>query len=427
MTNTIPERRKLFSITLSIIPFLVIILFWYLISLHIGIKPVFQYPIQKIEEAHLLDPFKFSYIWKTLLRKQGLYVFFILTILIFPFLTGGERWQNTILIIFLGLFVIFSVKISSFYRNDLSYWENMYEGRREPIVGVNLAQAYIKEDRLDDAKRILFKIKYETEDVPPLLEDTVNVELGIIYKKLGKIKVSAYYFLQKPKGALPGASKIAKWRLIPIGDFLFDLGYLSYAENYYASALVLDPYDMDIYKKLGKVLVYKNFFRASIRYFEKVLSYNPYDREAIYYAMFASYVIKDKERYERYLRMWKRIEKKGPDFRKIYEKFEGFKKEVRDLISEDPIVLFYTGRTDKVYVYRLKGKIYKFWEVPFEVGKYFYEEGKYDVAIEWLSYAYELSGARQPLEYLKMAQQKRFIPTEKELLNVFRKERREGF
>jgi len=256
------------------------------------------------------------------------------------------------------------------------------------------------------------------------VKDTINVELGRLYHKMGKVKVSAYYFLHKPTGALPGASKIAKWRLIPIGDFFFDFGYLSYAENYYASALVLDPYDINIYRKLGEILVYKNFLRASLRYFDKVLNRDPEDKEAILYACFASKMIRDKDKYHYYKNLWEKQTNTKLNFKSIYAKFKHFNRDkLRKMLSGDPVVLFYTGETDKRFIYKQNNKKYIFWEVPLEIGKYFYRRGNYDAAIVFLQYAYNISGGRKEIkEYLRMAQEKKAIPTQEEIMRAIKEQ-----
>ena len=298
----------------------------------------------------------------------------------------------------------------------------MAQKKGDPAVQTNFAQAQINAGKLKEAEDTLYDLLYEKEKIPALIRDTVYTELGILYHKLGKKKVAAYYFLQRTRGALPGASKIAKWRLIPVGDFLFDLGYLSYAENYYASALVLDPYDMEIYKRLGKVLVYKNFFRASLRYFDKVLSFNPRDKEAILYAMFSSKIIGSKEKFEHYKKLWESICYQKPNFSIIYKKFNSYSRDIRKYLSKDPIVLFFFGETNKKFVYSLNGKKYKFWEVPFEIGKYFYRKKKYKPAVVFLSYAYDLSKNKEVKTYLKMAQEKNMIPTKEEILRAIKEQ-----
>ncbi len=423
--NTAQTKREIFSALLHSLPFLLIVLAWYIFSNHIGIKPVYQYPLSRMDSAKILRPFHLLYIWRCLSNGYGSYLLFLSPFLIVPYLLNREKWQYIILVGFVILFGVFSIRQCRLYKNDVTYWENLAKGMDDPVIMVNLAHAYTGCNRFEDAKRILYGLRYEREGLPSLLRDTINVELGILYHRLGMDKVSAYYFLQRPEGALPGASKIAKWRLIPIGDFFFDLGYLSYAENFYASALVLDPYDVRLLKRLGKLLVYKNFFRASLRYLDKVLEVVPYDRESLCFAAFASKVIGDRDRYEQYEEMWKRINpQKGLSFDKIYARFHGFDRDkTRRKLSGDPVVLFYTGRTDKRFVYELDHKRYIFWEVPFEVGKYFYERGKYDAAIAFLAYASDISGgAKKVVEYLKMVQLKKAMPTQEEIIRAIKEQ-----
>ena len=414
-------KKEIIYLSVHLSLFLAVIVIWYITCSYIGVKPVFKYPLYQLRLSHALAPFSVKYVWSSILGNK--YLLFIASFFLFPFLLGNYKWQNVILGLFLLIFFIFSIKTSFIYKNDLIYWKNMASQKKDdPAVQVNLAQAQIASGRLEEAKEVLYDLLYQKDKIPALIKDTVYTELGFLYHKLGKIKISAYYFLQKTKGALPGASKIAKWRLIPVGDFLFDLGYLSYAENYYASALVLDPYDINVYKKLGKVLVYKNFFRASLRYFDRVLRFNPKDKETLLYAMFSSKTIGDEEKLEHYKKLWKMASDQRPDFSVIYKKFNSYSRDIRKYLSEDPIVLFFTGETKKRFVYSLNGKEYKFWEVPFEVGKYFYRKKRYEPAIVFLSYAYDLSKNKEVKTYLKMAQEKNMIPTKEEIMRAIKEQ-----
>lgn len=423
--NTLRTKRELFSVLLHTSPFLFMVLVWWLVSRYVGVKPLYQYPISQMDSAHILRPFQLLYIWKCFSGGYASYLLFLSPFLIIPFLLNGEKWQYIILVGFVVFFGVFSIRQSRVYSDDVKYWENLGKRMEDPVIMVNLAKAYIEQNRFEDAKKILYGLKYEREHLSPLLQDMINVQLGILYHRMKEYKVSAYYFLQRPKGALPGASKIAKWRLVPIGDFFFDLGYLSYAENFYASALVLDPYDVRILRRLGKVLVYKNFFRAALRYFDRALELNADDKESLLFAAFASKLIKDKEGYEYHKKRWDNVTgKKKLSFDKIYEKFYSFNKDkISKKLSMDPVVLFYTGKTDKRFIYKLDHKKYIFWEVPFEVGKYFYKRGKYDAAVAFLAYASDISGeVKEVVEYLKMAQQKKAMPTKEEIIRAIKEQ-----
>ncbi len=422
--STLNAKKDLFSLSYHLIPFLVIILAWYITSIHVGIKPVFEYPLSKMDTSHILKPFDFYYIWKSIFKEKLLYILLLIPFFIVPFLLGNEIWQNIILSGFAIFFITFSISLSNIYETDEKYWQKFTKNLDDPVSLINLAYTYIYSGKYEQAKNILYGLKFEGPKISDLIEDTINVELGILYHREGKEKIAAYYFLQKPKGALPGASKIAKWRLIPIGDFFFDLGYLSYAENYYASALVLDPYDWRIYKKLGKVLVYKNFLRASLRYFDKVLSINPYDKETLLYAAFSTKLLQDKDKYDYYKRKLLKLTKEEKlDFDPIYAQFNKFDRDkTRAILSGDPVVLFYTGETEKKYIYKLNGKEFVFWEVPLEIGKYFYRRGNYDAAIAFLSYAKEIGGSKEAEEYLRMAQQRKAMPTQEEIIRAIKEQ-----
>ncbi len=424
MINTAESKKELFPVLFHLFLFSIFIFIWYCLSEYIGVKPVFKYPLAKMDSAEILKPFNLLFAWKSIFAKNMLYVFLLIPFFIVPFLLGDEMWQNIIVSGFVLFFMAFSVAMCKVYESNTRYWKTVNINMDDPVSMVNLAHAYISEKKYVEAENILYGLKFERGNLPDLVKDTINVELGRLYHKMGKEKVSAYYFLQKPTGALPGASKIAKWRLIPIGDFFFDLGYLSYAENYYASALVLDPYDINTYKKLGEILVYKNFLRASLRYFDKVLKQNPEDKEAILYACFASKMIRNKDKYHYYKNLWEKQTSTKLNFKLIYAKFKHFNRDkLRKMLSGDPVVLFYTGETDKRFIYKLNGKEYIFWEVPLEIGKYFYRRGNYDAAIAFLQYAYNISSGRKEIkEYLRRAQEKKAIPTQEEIMRAIKEQ-----
>ncbi len=424
ISSGIGSKNDIFAIFLHLLPFLILIGGWYGLSQYIGVKPIFQYPLYQIKSSHILKPFSIFYVWRYLFSKQSLFIFLIVPVFLIPFLLGNDRWQYILLAVLTIFYMIFSVDVTFAYKNDVSYWKEIAKNDK-PIAMLNLAQAYINNKKFNYAKDILYTLKYEDTNLPNLVKDTINLLLGKLYYKTGNMKVAAYYFLQRPVAALPGASKIAKGRLIPIADFFFDLGYLSYAENYYASALVLDPYDAKIFKNLGIILTYKNFFRAALRYLNKALELEPRDYEALYYALFDSKILKDKSKYLLYKSRWDNMHlHMNIDFKEIYAKFASFnKRKTRNILSGDPVVLFYFGHTNKKFVYSLNNKRYIFWEVPFEIGKFFYRKHKYTKSVGWLYYAYKLSnGADEVSKYLKMAQEMSAIPTKEELMRAIKEQ-----
>jgi tetratricopeptide (TPR) repeat protein len=312
--------------------------------------------------------------------------------------------EKAILSVLLVFFIFQSLKTNSLYTDDVKYWEEMNEmtNRQNNVVKLNLSKAYLKARRFDLAKKMLFHLKYENEN-HGLIDDIINTELGEIYFAHKKYKLAGYYFLKKPKKCFPGADKIAKERLKKIGDFLFAIGFLSYAENRFACDVVLDPYDIELLKRLGKVLIYKNFFRAAGKYFEKVLEYDENNDSAIYYLAFISKMIGDKERYDIFQRKWKKItnNRADIDFQEIYDHYGYDKVRIQEYLSSDPVSLFLTGKTRFDYLYKYKGKVYNFWEVPLEIGRYFYNQKKYETSINYLLYAHKLNKKdKEIIEYL---------------------------
>lgn len=408
--NISGERRKFFILLRDLLPFLTVVLVWYLVYTSVDVKPIYVYPLDQIKEGELLRPFETWFVWMNLMAKQKLYIMLFIPLLFVPFCINGKL-KESVLLFLVVFFIILNIRLNGVYANDITYWEKMDQGSKgkNAVVRLNLAKAYVEDSRTDQAKNILLGLKYE-EKIYGIVEDIVDVELGRVYQSEHRNRLAGYYFFGRPKRCLPGAGKIAKWRLIYIGDFLFQTGFVSYAENYFASAFVLDPYDIRLFNRLGEVLLYKNFFRAAGRYFGKALEYDDNNDIAIYHSAFVYKMIGDEERYAFFEKKWQQLHntRKRMEFQDVYDRYSFNKETIRKELSNDPVTLFITGRTKFEYVYKQDGKVYNLWEVPFEIGKYFYSQEKYDDAMEYLSYAYNLNkDSEETVEYLKKAYQKK--------------------
>lgn len=129
------------------------------------------------------------------------------------------RTKEIALSVIVGFFIFLTVKLNSIYADEVKYWEavNEMSNNCNNVVRLHLSKAYLKEGKWEQAKELLFHLKYENEN-HGLVEDSINTELGKLYLAQQQYKLAGYYFLQKPKRCLPGAEKIDKGRLRDIGD-----------------------------------------------------------------------------------------------------------------------------------------------------------------------------------------------------------------
>lgn len=395
--NIYEKKEGFLHLVTHLLPYFAVVILWIFITWKVDLKPIYVYPVQQIKAALLLTPFETSFVLKNFLSYHKMYLLAIITVLCLPlFLFFDHKgWiKRGILSILVGLFIFSTMKLNSLYAGDVKYWEEINEisNNRNNIVKLNLSKAYLKEGKLRQAKKLLFHLKYEKEN-HGLVEDTINTELGKLYFAQQQYKLAGYYFLQKPKGCLPGAEKIDKGRLKDIGDFLFNIGFLSYAENYFACALVLDPYDLELLNRLGKVLLYKNFFRASGKYFEQVLEYDKNNDTAIYHLAFIYKTIGDEKKFKVFRKKWRELHhtKEEMDFTKVYSQYKYDKERIRQYLSSDPVVLFSFGGTDSEYLYKYRKQIYNFWEVPLEIAQYFFYQTKYKASLGYSLYSHKLN------------------------------------
>ena len=391
--NSQKEKRRLLGPAMDFLCYTAVMILCLVGFANIGIKPIYVYPLEQLNRSGLLLPFETTFIWNNLLAAQKMNLVLLAPFLFFPLCVEGKLRQ-IIFSVFIVFFIIFSVGLGSAYVNDVAYWKRLDKGcgGKDNAVKLNLAKAYLNSREIKEAKKLLYGLK-QAENLDGLVEDTVDVELGRLFHSKGEKKLAAYYLLRRPRKCVSGAGKIAKWRLINIGDFLFDTGFISYAENNFASALVFDRYDISLLNRLGRTLLYKGFFRASARYFGKALEYDKDNKIAIYHSAFIYKMIGDKQMFNLWRSRWQEQQntRDDIDFQPLFDKYHYDIKKIRQDLSNDPVVLFVTGRTKYDYVYRQQGKLYKFWEAPFETGKYFYGQEEYENAMEYFSYAHELN------------------------------------
>jgi tetratricopeptide (TPR) repeat protein len=377
-------------------PAAALLVIYVLVAKRIGFLPIHREPLDYIEKAGLAAPLEVAFVlWRMLYTPLFL-------------LSVGSAFASGVVIVLrrrAGILlagmaaatgIVATLSLSSWYRDDVHYWDNLRERSKghqaEQVVQLQLAKANLQAKQWDQARELLFELKY-VRDLVPHLELHVNLELAKLYQQFGQDKVAGFYYLDDPYGqANPVSGEYRKWKALPQGDFFFRLGYLSFAENFYGCAHVGDRRDPDIYKRLGKVLLYKNFYRAARKYFLQALSYRPGDSECLYHLAFLCDILGDDQAGEAWRTRWQEANPgKHLDFQPISDCYHFDKDKARGWFSDNPWYLFRGGRrADSHWIYEYQGVVYTFWEVPLEVGAYLYQRGMYPESLEFLNQAYSL-------------------------------------
>ncbi len=208
------------------------------------------------------------------------------------------------------------------YATDVSYWRMLDAAAPgHPCLQYNLGVALADAKEWEEARDVFLGVRYGTADadravvrewwpierdevragIGSLLYSNATYKLGTVYHGLGNDKVAGYFAFPKD---LQWGSRVQSKRLVEIGDFCFATGYISWAENHYASALIIDPYDARLYVALGKCMMYKNFFRAAADHFEHALTIEPDNQAALYCLAFVDRAIGDDEGYADASKRW---------------------------------------------------------------------------------------------------------------------------
>lgn len=407
------EGRRFVDMGKVVVAAIVLVVMRSLVAKSIGILPLYYDPLGYIGEAKLSLPLEVTFVLHRLLYTP-LFLISVGLALVAGVVILFRRRAGYFLAAGAALIgIVATLSFSSWYRDEVSYWDKLAarsEGEEaEQAVQLHLAKAHIKAKNWERARALLFDLKY-VSDCHEQLELHANVELGKLYEGLGKDKTAGFYYFQEPVGQLTLISaEFKKWKVLPLGDFLFRLGYLSFAENFYACAQVLDQHDVGIYKRLGKTLLYKNFFRAARKYFRLALSYCPDDPECLYYLAYLSKTLGDERAYALWRARWQETGGGGElDFQPILDSYRFDKDKARTWFSESPGYLFFEGeRTESKWAYRYQGVSYVFWEIPLEVGRYLYERDDYPRSLKFLTGAHKLKpDSKEALELLVKAYQR---------------------
>ena len=232
------------------------------------------------------------------------------------------RLASVIFVVFAAAFLVVTIPGNSLYRTDSGYWESVLEATPNDNgpVQYHLAAACCADEKWTEARELLMCMKYVSPPDSGLTRDLVTILLSKVFYALGNEKVATSYCFS-PTQESPEASFTKAW-LMGRAEAAMQLGFLSSAESDWARASAEDPYDLDLYNKLGMVLIYKNFPGAAKTHFAYVLSLDPHNETALYYRAFIAKQDKDDQAFERFQAAWQKSAKTNAeiDFKPIYER-----------------------------------------------------------------------------------------------------------
>ncbi len=299
----------------------------------------------------------------------------------------------------LALLLVASFWGNRTYRDDVTYWQAI-DGAcsASSPARAGLATALVEAGRHKEAAEILVHLKYDRQE-KGVIEDLVHTKLGRASLGMGD-EMSAGYFYFRLMLYFDWYTRVKKNSLLEAADFSFRTGYITCAEHFSSCALVLDPYDTRAYNNLGMALVYKNFFRAGAKHFERTLELDPTNERALYYMAFISKILERPGDLARYTALWKAAAPgdSAPDFAPIYAAYSFDVDRMRSWFSAAPLSVYSEGNP---YVFRSPDGEHRFPGVPLSVGRYFLERGNDKRALEALHLAHQTDpGLREPVEKL---------------------------
>ena len=342
-------KDRYFALAKLLPPYVAVVVLFLLVSRAIEPREVHRLALHSLRLDSLQEPFQPPFLWRTMFGTSGLYLVSILLVLHLPLLRIRSRFSYAAAIIPLSLLLALTTLWNTIYRNDVRYWGHMASVAADfPPAQLNLAAAQIERGECESARDILMHLAYETDihmayDDEPAVTPfplTVQSKLARAFAGMGEDKIAGFYFFSSTRGQW--AYRVMKHPLMEAADHSFRLGYLSTAEYDLASALVLDPYDLRLYNSLGRILVYRNFFRAAERYFKHVLSVEPDNVTALYHLAFVAQLLDKEKEHELYVSRWQAAthSESPPDFQPLYDGFRFDRERMRDWFSSNPLDMF---------------------------------------------------------------------------------------
>jgi tetratricopeptide (TPR) repeat protein len=298
----------------------------------------------------------------------------------------------------LGLGVFTTLKANSRYRDDVRHFSTLQ--REDPAstpLQAELGYALIDAGRYQEAVDVLLPLVHERK-LPDLSFAPVIWKVARAYEGMGQDKVAGYYYLRVNRPLAPSwfwTAKAMKPVLEDVGAWAFRMGYLSTAEHYYACASVPDENDLSVNYNLGRILLYKNFFRAARRYFTRVLELEPRHAESMYHLAYIAHVLAEGRAEALARQRWQ--EATGatapPDYGWIQEGYRFDVDKAEGWFTRDPLYFAMAAKPVKQNPYELsyEGRTFEFHEVGLQLGLHYLRRGLPDVALQHLGQAQEVS------------------------------------
>ena len=382
-------KQRFLSVAKALPPFVVAAAVVLAYSRGIFVPRVLASALNELRETGLQDPFQLWHVSRFMMATSRVYVACIALAGLLPLaLLVRSNWRRYVLLGVIVFLFATTVSLNQVYLDDVTYWTHREAAEPDNLpYKVNLGAAYLARERWEEARDSLLYVIVRTGNTKDLLPQTAFPLLGCAYDGIGKTKVAGNLFFYT---AMDMFTKPLNNRLRRCAEFCFRLGYLSYAEHYWACALVIAPYDIELNNNLGRVLIYKNFFRAAEKYFQKVLRYDSDNVTALYHLAFVEQTLHDDRAYSKYCRRWKEVtgSQADPDFSPLFRRYAGYqhtRDKMRKWFSGDPRRLKRrreesgASRTARLYS---ENEVYEFSETDIEFGDYHVRTGNYVVAAD---------------------------------------------
>jgi len=354
-------------------------------------------PLNALSDARWSEVFSPAFVSRQVLKGSWLNVAALAAGALFPLFFLRRPWSRVAVAAALVLAVVATAGWNPRYRDDLAYWRAMSEFRgNHPVVKTKLASALIEAEQYEEAEDLLV----DTERMPhnPFLQYLVQIARGTLYDRLGETKLAGYYLLHCVQ-PVDWETNMMKHPGAVAAEFALRNGYLSRAEMFWACGLVLDPYDVRLYNSLGRVLIYKNFYRAAREHFLRSLELDRHNETALYHLAFIAKTLHDDSEYERYAARWLAGRPRGTelDFQPIFDAFAFDRDTMLEWFSGDPTGMSEGGKWvhGNRYAVDYEGRRYTFAEVPLRLGAYWAGRGELKDAASYYVVAHGTGASRQ--------------------------------
>ena len=406
LSNLVPAGRAEHLRLVKLLPaYFMVAVLRQVVSAHIRMPEVADVALQHCRSADLIDPAQLWFVSRRILSGSTLHLVCLAVATLCPITFLFRRFSLLVSAVPLAVFLPVCVLANRDYRDDVTYWQ--YQNRIGPErlgIQLNLATAYLQQAQWEAARDLLMFLAYERKVTGPT-ETIVSSQLGAVFAGMGNDKVAGVYFFST-LSRTGWNYEIMRNLLREAGAFSFRMGYLSTAEYCWASGLVYDPYDTRLYNDLGRVLLYRNFFRAAEEHFRHVLSRQPRNAKALYFLAFIAQSGGSDEEFHHFSSKWKEVTGSSGeiDFGPVHAAFDFDREKMIEWFSDNPGRMLVGWRKRSMAskdrpIYRVvqDGKTYPLGEVPLEIGRYFSKRGNHAAAARYLEAAYEVDPEARPI------------------------------